>query len=196
MECLLRQFSGQSAGLSSRKPRVRLPHEAPDQIAETAQQVERRVEGACVGGSKPSLGTRRGTSLAQLDSERRPTKPEVARSSRARGANHKTGLAQLAGQRPPKPKVRGSTPWPGARHLDVAKWPKAPGCKPDGASPRPFALAGLPDRTLRSNGPKAERSEQSDRRVQASLAQWTEPSASIRWVGRSNRSRGTSSFPR
>ena len=29
------------------------------QIAEIAQQVERRVEGACVGGSKPSLGTRR-----------------------------------------------------------------------------------------------------------------------------------------
>ena len=26
-------------------------------IAEIAQQVERRVEGACVGGSKPSLGT-------------------------------------------------------------------------------------------------------------------------------------------
>lgn len=53
-----RQLSGQSAGLSSRKPRVRLPHEAPDQFAEIAQQVERRVEGACVGGSKPSLGTR------------------------------------------------------------------------------------------------------------------------------------------
>lgn len=46
-----------SAGLSSRKPRVRLPHEAPDQFAEIAQQVERRVEAACVGGSKPSLGT-------------------------------------------------------------------------------------------------------------------------------------------
>ena len=92
------------------------------------------------------------TSLAQLDSERRPTKPEVARSSRARGANSKTGLAQVAEQRPPKPKVRGSTPWSGAKHLDVAKRPKASGCKPDGASPRPF---------------------ESDRRVQASLAQRT-----------------------
>jgi hypothetical protein len=72
-----------------------------------------------------------------------------------------------------KPKVRGSTPWSGARDLDVAKWPKASGCKPDGESPRPFALAGVPARTLRSNGPKAERSEQSDRRVHASLAQRT-----------------------
>ena len=62
------------------------------------------------------------------------------------------GLAQLAERRPPKPKVRGSTPWSGARDLDVAKRPKASGCKPDGASPHPF---------------------ESDRRVQASLAQWT-----------------------
>lgn len=54
----LRSISGQSACLSGRKPRVRLPHEAPDQIAEIAQQVARRVEGACVGGSKPSLGTK------------------------------------------------------------------------------------------------------------------------------------------
>ena len=37
--------------------RVRLPHEAPDQFAEMAQSAERRVESACVGGSKPSLGT-------------------------------------------------------------------------------------------------------------------------------------------
>lgn len=36
-------------------------------FAEIAQQVERRVESACVGGSKPSLGTRRRTSLAQRD---------------------------------------------------------------------------------------------------------------------------------
>lgn len=48
---------------------------------------------------------------------------------------NQTGLAQLAERRPPKPKVRGSTPWSGARHLDVAKWSKASGCKPDGASP-------------------------------------------------------------
>ena len=58
-------------------------------------------------------------------------------------------------------------------HLDVAKWLKAAACKAAGASPRPFGLAGLTARTLRSNGPKAERSEQSDRRVQASLAQRT-----------------------
>ena len=37
-------------------------------------------------------------------------------------------------------------------HLDVAKWSKAKACKAEGASPRPF---------------------ESDRRVQASLAQWT-----------------------
>jgi hypothetical protein len=64
---MLRQLSGQSAGLSSRMPRVRIPHEAPDQFAEIAQQVERRVESACGGGSKPSLGTRHRTSLAQRD---------------------------------------------------------------------------------------------------------------------------------
>lgn len=63
-----------------------------------------------------------------------------------------TGLAQLAEQRPPKPKVRGSTPWSGARYLDVAKWLKAAACKAAGASPHPF---------------------ESDRRVQASLAQRT-----------------------
>ncbi len=54
----LSHVRARSAGLSSRKPRVRLPHEAPDQFAQIAQQVERRVECACVGGSKPSLGTR------------------------------------------------------------------------------------------------------------------------------------------
>jgi hypothetical protein len=48
-----------SAGLSSRKPRVRLPHEAPDQFAEIAQQVERCIEGVRVGGLIPSLGTRK-----------------------------------------------------------------------------------------------------------------------------------------
>ena len=120
-------------------------------IAEVAQTVERRVEGACVGGSKPSLGTRQ-VSLAQLDSERRSTKPEAARSTRARDTSH-AGLAQSAERRPPEPKVRGSTPWPGARLLlDVAKRPKASGCNPDGESPRPF---------------------ESDRRVQTSLAQRT-----------------------
>ena len=57
-------------------------------IAEIAQSVERRVEGACVGGSKPSLGTRNQNLVSSVGSERRPTKPEVARSSRARGANN------------------------------------------------------------------------------------------------------------
>lgn len=76
-----------------------------------------------------------------------------------------------------KPKVRGSTPWSGARHLDVAKWSKETACKAEGASPRPF---------------------ESDRRVQASLAQGTEQPASNRRVGRSSRPRGASvsSLPR
>ena len=121
------------------------------------------------------------TSLAQLDSERRSTKPEVARSSRARGANngcvaerpiaaackavstrtrwfesirtHQHDRASSTG-RAAASKAEGSRsiPWSGARYLDVAKWPKASDCKPDGASPRPF---------------------ESDRRVQGSLAQWT-----------------------
>lgn len=46
-----------------------------------------------------------------------------------------TGLAQLAERRPPKPKVRGSIPWSGARHLDVAKWSKAAACKAAGTKP-------------------------------------------------------------
>ena len=134
------------------------------------------------GDRSPLSAPESRTSLAQLDQERRSTKPEVARSSRARGASNGclaerpiaaackavslrghggsnpsapsslTGLAQLAERRPPKPKVGGLIRWSGARHLDVAKWSKASGCKPDGASPHPF---------------------ESDRRVQASLAQWT-----------------------
>jgi hypothetical protein len=112
-----------------------------------AAQVHRLVNSAarvpaCLAGSRGfDSRTRRQivlrTSLAQLDQERRPTKPEVARSSRARGAIQ-AGLAQLAEQWPPKPKVRGSIPWSGARHLDVAKWSKAAACKAAGASPRPF----------------------------------------------------------
>ena len=45
-------------------------------IAEIAQQVERRVEGACVGGSKPSLGTKQNL-VSSAGSERRSTKPEA-----------------------------------------------------------------------------------------------------------------------
>lgn len=75
------------------------------QIAEIAQSVERRVESACAGGSNPSLGTRQNL-VSSTGQERRSTKPGVARSSRARGANR--GVAE---RRPPKPKVRGSIPW-------------------------------------------------------------------------------------
>ena len=129
-----------------------------------AQPVERRVEGACVGGSKPSLGTRSqnlvssaGIQSAGLRSRRShvrvvhevpttgawqrgrlrlpvkqsPTRtrwfarraaldaaPAAGRrpseaSNPSAPANH-AGPAQLAEQRPPKPKVRGSIPWSGA----------------------------------------------------------------------------------
>ena len=172
-------------------------------MAEIAQQVERRVESACAGGSNPSLGTRQ--SLVSSTGKRAPVYEAggctfesctryqhgcVAERSIAAACtavsfgtrwfksirtHQHAGLAQLAEQRPPKPKVRGSIPWSGARHLDVAKWSKATACKAEGASPRPF---------------------ESDRRVQASLAQRKERPASTRRVGRSNRSRGTSSIPR
>jgi hypothetical protein len=56
-------------------------------IAEIAQTAERRVESACVGGSMPSLGTSKPNLVSSVDPERRPTKPEAARSNRARGAN-------------------------------------------------------------------------------------------------------------
>jgi len=59
-----------------------------------------------------------------------------------------TGLAQLAERRSPKPKVRGSIPWSGARHLDVAKWLKAAACKAAGVSPHPFALGGAADQDV------------------------------------------------
>ena len=49
------------------------------------------------------------TSLAQLDPERRPTKPEVARSNRARGANP-LGVAQLAAHLLWEQRVAGSNP--------------------------------------------------------------------------------------
>lgn len=141
----------------------------PHAIAEPPEAPRARAPG---WKSAATIGRRRNpspdgfmTSLAQRETERRPTKPEAARSSRVRGTSI-VGLAQLAEQRPPKPKVRGSTPWSGARHLDVAKWLKAAACIAAGASPQPFALAGVPARTLRRNGPKAERSKQSDRRIQ------------------------------
>jgi hypothetical protein len=65
------------------------------------------------------------------------------------------GLAQLAERRPPKPKVRGSTPWSGARHLDVAKWLKAAACKAAGASPHPFES----DRRVQFSSPIAQMAE-------------------------------------
>ena len=144
--------------------------------AEIAQTVERRVEGACVGGSKPSLGTR--PSLVSSAGFRAPVYeaggrgrtrgpasagPCACRGARALRARfdsctrHQPCRASSIGRAAAsKAEVRGSTPWPGAKlFLDVAKRPKASGCNPDGESPRPF---------------------ESDRRVHASLAQRTQSS--------------------
>ena len=121
-------------------------------IAEIAQQVERRVEGACVGGSKPSLGTRRQHLVSSADQERRSTKPEAEaghKGLRCRALCLPRG-ASSASARPARPR---SSRARGTRQLDVAKWSKASDCKSDGASPRPF---------------------EPDRRVHSPIAQWAE----------------------
>lgn len=84
-----------------------------------------------------------------------------------------TGLAQLAERRPPKPKVRGSIPWSGASPSRRSQVVEGDGLQSRRRKPASVRSGRLAARTLRSNGPKAERSEQSDRRVQASLAQRT-----------------------
>ena len=62
----------------------------------------------------------------------------------------------MAEQRPPKPKVRGSTPWSDAStRLDVAKWSKAAACKADGESPHPFES----DRRVQFSSPVAQLAE-------------------------------------
>lgn len=99
------------------------------QIAEIAQQVERRVESACAGGSNPSLGTRQ--HLVSSTGHRAPVYeaggctfesctryqqgPRGQQASNPSAPTTHAGLAQVAERRPPKPKVRGSIPWPGAR---------------------------------------------------------------------------------
>ena len=62
-----------------------------------------------------------------------------------------SGLAQLAEQRPPKPKVRGSTPWPGAKQFR-----------------RSQVVEGI---WLQSRRHARPRRFESDRRIHASLAQ-------------------------
>jgi hypothetical protein len=122
--------------------------------AEIAQTVERRVEGACVGESKPSLGTR--TSLVSSAGFRAPVYETGGRTFDS-CTRHQPRRASSIG-RAAASKAEGSRfdPWPGAKLLlDVAKRPKASGCNPDGESPRPF---------------------ESDRRVHASLAQRTQSS--------------------
>ena len=67
------------------------------------------------GDRSPLLAPDSRTSLAQRDQERRSTKPEVDTVVQIRPhPPNLAGLAQLAERRPPKPKVRGSTPWSGA----------------------------------------------------------------------------------
>lgn len=103
------------------------------------------------------------------------------------------GLAEPAEQRPPRARapakahiakrcdaaakagVRGSIPWSGAS-----------------SSRRSQVAEGIWLQTRRRKPASARIGPSSP----ASSAQWTEPSASTRWVGRSTRSRGASSFPR
>ena len=73
-------------------------------FAEIAQTVERRVEGACVGGSKPSLGTS-SVSLAQLDQSaglrsRRSHVQIVHETPRCRaGSSGRAAASKAAGSR-------------------------------------------------------------------------------------------------
>jgi hypothetical protein len=75
---------------------------------------------ACLAGSRGfDSRTRRQTnrtSLAQLDQERRPTKPEVARSIRARGTNN-FPIAQWVARLAVNQEVRGSRPRRGASSI-------------------------------------------------------------------------------
>jgi hypothetical protein len=134
---------------------------------------------ASFAGLAERLGSGLPSLLGGLDT-RGPLQPFHARAhgTHARRVFEHGCVAQLAAQRPPKPKVRGSTPCiPASFHLDVAKWSKASGCNPVGASPHPF---------------------ESDRRVQilVSVAQWTEQRVPTARVGRSNRSGDASFSPR
>ena len=111
------------------------------------------------------------------------------------------GLAQQAERRPPKPKVRGSIPWSGAIRLDVAKWPKASACKPDGESPRPFESgrrvhASLAQRTRAAGFYPAGRPFESVARLQfiSPVAQWAERLAVNQEVRGSKPRRGATSF--
>jgi hypothetical protein len=120
-------------------------------VAEIAQQVERRVEGACVGGSEPSLGTKFRTWLAQMDprapvydtggrtfesctrcQQRRASSKGRAAASKAEGSRFdpvvrcrqfSSPIAQMAERLAVNQEVRGSKPRRGANsiHLGVAQ---------------------------------------------------------------------------
>jgi hypothetical protein len=91
----------------------------------------------------------------------------ACRATPARGARGKH-LVSSAGFRAPAYEAGGRTFESCTRyqHCRSSSIGRAAASKAAGASPHPFALAGMPARTLRSNGPKAERSEPSDPRVQ------------------------------
>ena len=114
------------------------------------------------------------STLQALDATKSRAEGRAKRASPLSAPDSRTSLAQL--------EIRAPVYEAGGRTFDsctryqqcrAGSSGRAAASKAKGASPHPFALAGLPARTLRSNGPKAERSEQSDRRVQASLAQRT-----------------------
>ena len=143
-------------------------------IAEIAQTVERRVEGACVGGSKPSLGTR--TSLVSSAGSRAPVYEAGGRtfdSCTRRQPHRASSIGRAAAS-----KAEGS------RFDSVAR------CQ--ASSRRSQAAEGIWLQPRRRK-PASVRIGPSSPRLVSSAD--PEQPASNRQVGRSNRSRGTSHFP-
>ena len=143
-------------------------------IAEIAQTVERRVEGACVGGSKPSLGTR--TSLVSSAGFRAPVYEAGGRTFDS-CTRHQPRRASSIG-RAAASKAEGSRFDPVAR------------CQ--ASSRRSQAAEGIWLQPRRRK-PASVRIGPSSPRLVSSAD--SEQPASNRQVGRSNRSRGASHFP-
>ena len=143
-------------------------------IAEIAQTVERRVEGACVGGSKPSLGTR--TSLVSSAGSRAPVYEAGGRtfdSCTRRQPRRASSIGRAAAS-----KAEGSRFDPVAR------------CQ--ASSRRSQAAEGIWLQPRRRK-PASVRIGPSSPRLVSSAD--SEQPASNRQVGRSNRSRGPSHSP-
>lgn len=115
--------------------RVRIPHATPGQIAEIAQQVERRVEGACVGGSKPSLGTSN-QNLVSSAGFRAPVYEAGGRTFESCTRCHPTRRSQVAEgvwlqtrwHKPASVRIGPSSPL----QIPDSAVGRAPGCSPGG----------------------------------------------------------------